>query len=302
MLEQFMTELRGAILSHYSGVVDQGRAGRLLAGLGEWGVGRMDHVDIASQNEMVVVTSAYETGAVATAKFMRTEGPTKVWTKKRQYLVDPALDSLPTLGPAEVRAYGPETDTCASFTHVAGGGYRVWRNGTVTCERGGDKKFFALQGGQTFSMPRHGSCYSDCWVAGRMGLKEERRVLATLPTSHPIMRTDVTALEGKIKGEGSNFDETADRVQKMMEKGIAENREMLMVMREGGEEDGGQEWHGHWGWWVGVTLLIMGLVGLGYYLRKRAKKRRLVQNTTAGRGAVELNEIAVRLEGVFIRI
>jgi len=288
-----MTELRGVILSHYTGVVEHNRASRMLAMLGEWGLGRVEHVDIESQSDIVLATSAYETGGVVRVKVIDSQGPKRAWTKKRQYLLDPTFTQGSTLGPAEVRAYGPEVQGCAQFTHIVGGGYRAWSNGTVTCEGRGEKTFLTVWEGQRLSVPVQGSCYSDCWVAGIRGIPEEKRELAMLPVAHPILRTDTTGLEGKPFEQGVRFDETATRIQKIMEQNIAENREALMTLGAQNEEIDGT----HWGAWVGGAVLMGTLAAAAaVFLMYRRWRRKNVPPAQAGSGDLEMGPVSGRSE------
>jgi len=269
LLNKFMAELNGAIMAHYTGEVGFERASRLHAMMGGGGVGKFEHVDIVVRDDIVSAVSEYETGEMVRVRVQsKNKEPTEAWTKRRQYLLDPDFPLSPTLSPYEVRAVGPDTGDCTTFTHVQGRAYRVWRNGTVTCENKDGKKFSVLQKGQLFTLPTQGTCYSGCWVVGLQGIKTERRKTGILPAAHPIMRVDVSELEGsprvedwKKQGDGLDFED--------IHRILREDKDMIQDLDREGSTWGDNG--AHWLAWaiLGGAMLGLGMAGLIWCKLKR---------------------------------
>jgi len=237
--------------------------------MGGGGVGRFEHVDIVVRDDIVSAVSEYETGEMVRVRVLnKDKEPTEAWTKRRQYLLDPDFPPGATLSPYEVRAVGPDTGACTTFTHVHGKAYRVWRNGTVTCKNKDGKKFSVLQKGQLFTLPIQGTCFSACWVVGLQGIKTERRKTGILPAAHPIMRVDVSELEGsprvadwKKGGAGLDFED--------MHRILREDRDMIQDLDR--EESTWMDNGMHWLAWaiLGGALLGMSMASLIWYKCKR---------------------------------
>jgi len=276
LLNKFMEELNGAIMAHYTGEVGFERASRLHAMMGGGGVGKFEHVGIVARDDIVSVVSEYETGEMVRVRAqIKNKEPIDAWTRRRQYLLDPdhflrptmppleakEVGHIPTLSPYEVRAVGPDTGDCTTFTHVQGRAYRVWRNGTVTCESKAGRKFSILMKGQFFTLPTQGTCYSGCWIAGLQGIKTESRKTGILPAAHPIMRVDVSGLEGsprvedwKKQGDGLDLED--------IHRLLREDKDMIQDLDR--EENTWGDNGAHWLAWatLGGATLGLGMAGL----------------------------------------